>query len=71
MARPKHKAWTGGYAATSFEELGQEAYEYALLLYRDQIREYEDYWGKHPDHDTSQVFYRRAFLDAYATYHQQ
>lgn len=75
------KAWTGGgdprtWAHLSAVSTGWSAYcmearaerAYALQMYRDAIEAFRNTWETFPDRDTLAMFFRRARMDAHATY---
>ncbi len=66
---PEHVAWMGGSSPASIHDIGVGEYQYAMELYFDTLRIWEDYWT--PEVASARLhdlFWNRARDDAHATY---
>jgi hypothetical protein len=60
-------AWTGGSTPAKPSATHGTEYTLASVLFRDQLADWEEYWGEFPPRDLMRTFWRRARLDAHAS----
>lgn len=65
-------AWMGGDSAP--KELRKISRDYRNIItffFREQLRDFSDFWKELPDMDTTRIFWKRAKADAWSTYREQ
>lgn len=64
-------AWTGGCRPRPLLLIGPEEARLVRFFFREQMQEWNDFWGDWPDKDTRRIFWGRARFDAHATIRHQ
>lgn len=64
----EHIAWTGGSSPRPMQEIGVEEYAYAMELFFEDVRIWEDYWNEPINKGANEIFWNRARGDAHATF---
>ena len=64
----EHVTWMGGSPPRPFPEISVEEYQYAMEIYFDDVRIWEDYWSERVSRDLADLFWNRARHDAHATF---
>lgn len=59
----ERRAWTGGLMIEM-----PKLIPLARVLYREQLKDWWNFWNCRPDYDTRAIFKGRAWGDAYASY---
>lgn len=62
-------AWMGGDTAPkTFRRISRDFRNLMSFFFREQIKDFKDYWGDMPDKDTRKIFWGRARVDSWASY---
>lgn len=60
-------AWTGGCRPRPLDTIGAEEHRLVRFFFREQMRDWLDFWHDMPEKDVRRTFWFRARYDAHAT----
>lgn len=68
MSAPRVIAWTGGSTPAKPSQISAAQASVQKFIFAQQVADFFGYWGDYPNRDTLRIFFRRARMDAHATF---